>query len=178
MRAFVGFMAPVWLKEHLTAEWERVSEKPRGLRQIDEKSWHVTLTFLGELNEASIPDIAERLRSWTEKTGKTPFTLKRFETFPSKNPRYLAAHFDFENGEKFSASVTRLRDVLSIYAPEIDRKPFHPHMSLAKTKNGLVKWECDIAPIEWFPEEISIVKSVQGPDGSIYTPIISFPWKP
>lgn len=178
MRAFVGFMAPVWLRERLTAEWERVSEKPLGLRGIPAESWHITLTFLGELNEENISHVAERLENWIAKAVKTPFTLTRLETFPSKNPRYLAAHFHVEQSETFSASVTRLRDVLSIYAPEIDRKPLHPHLSLAKAKNGLAKWTLDVEPVEWFPEEISIVKSIPGPDGSMYVPIKSFSWKP
>ncbi len=179
MRLFVGFLAPPELRRHITALLERVPHKPYGLKEITPESWHVTLTFLGEANETNLPELAIRLKRWSEQASKISLALKQFETFPIKHPRYLVGQFDVSiEKERFAKEVDRLREMLSVYVSDIDRKPWSPHMTLEKTthRQRLPRWECAIEAIEWLPEGVSLVKSVSGPQGSEYTPIQTFPW--
>ncbi len=178
MRLFVGFLAPDELKDRLAAELHRVPHAPQGVREIAHDLWHLTVTFLGEVEKDHVPEISAHIKQWTEKTTKITPVLTRFETFPQKKPRYLSGHFEITEIETFRARVDRLRDVLSIYAPEIDRKPWKGHMSLAKVlqRARLQRWEYELEPVEWRPHVLSLVVSRPGQNGSIYTPLETFPW--
>ncbi len=178
MRLFVGLLAPDKLKDRLAAELDRALNALQGLRSMTRENWHLTLIFLGEVDASHVPEISSRLKQWTEKTPKITPVLTRFETFPRKKPRYLSGHFDITEIEVFRARVDRLRDVLSIYAPEIDRKPWLGHMSLAKATHRarLPRWEHGIDPVIWEPDGVSLVVSRPGPNGSIYTPLETFSW--
>ncbi len=178
MRAFLGFRLPEESQARLMAAWENARPKPTGIRHLDEKNWHVTIAFLGEVDERALPFITERVTDWAKTIRAFELHLIRLETFPQKNPGFIAAHIERESLKPFSARIDRLRDMLSIQVPEIDRKPWLPHVSIAKVKNGVAiqPWKHPIEPIAWSPDAVELIKSVHGPNGSIYTSIQSFPW--
>lgn len=176
MRLFLGFRAPPELRERLRAAWESVSSQPVGIRPIQEESWHVTIAFLGEIKEHLLLKVESDIAGWMKKAGQFRFQITKLATFPQKNPRMLAAHLATASLTGQSAAIDRLRDLLSVVIPHIDRKPWRPHISIGKTKNSvaLPQWSVDVVPIEWSPTELALIKSVPGPSGSIYTTIKTF----
>src|SRR5207342_874125 len=61
MRAFVALMPPAAVLAELAAALTPVQEAHRELRWTPRGQRHLTLAFLGEIDESVLPDLAERL---------------------------------------------------------------------------------------------------------------------
>lgn len=177
MRVFVGCRTSPEIRQYLRAAWERIPSQPVGLRPLQDASWHLSIAFLGEVNEAFLERIQQDTETWSTRVRPLRLEITRFVTFPPKHPRYLAAHVEVESFHAIASSIDRLRDLLSVYAPAIDRKPWRPHISMGKGRNNvaLPRWALDIESIFWSPTELALIRSEPGPVGSVYSNLATFP---
>jgi len=134
MRTFVAVSLP---RENLV----RVADWIRKLRELDlharyprTESIHLTLKFLGEIEETQTAAISKALETAT--AGKPVFNLEIsiIGGFPSTtNPRvvWLGIH---ENGslQSLQRSIDRS---LTKCGFEREKRPFHPHLTLARIKS-------------------------------------------
>ena len=124
MRLFLGMPIPPELAQSLTRRAQTI-ELPKGRRTAPE-NLHLTLVFLGEVPEPTLPHIERELSELN--FAPFPLNLTSINTFPrggvlfaEVEPARALLHLQ----EKIAASMARCG-----FAPE-DR-PYHPHITLAR----------------------------------------------
>jgi 2'-5' RNA ligase len=171
MRLFIGIPLALAVVNELSSLSLRLRSSDDGLRWSTPESWHITLQFLGNTTEEQYACIVERLR-------ELPF---------APVPVRLDSIGFFERAGVFFAGVDLTPELLSLqqrviastsrcgFAPE-DR-PYHPHITLARTKgrNGkpsLRKLKDSIRVQPRFTgftaTEFLIYESLLSPSGSRY----------
>ena len=148
--------------------------RPSGSEQI-----HLTLFFLGEIPESDKDAVVAALQGIA--SSSFPLRVEGVGCFPSPHrPRILWA------GLSHSASFLHLKQQIDGALHPLgflpDKKPFHPHLTLARIKNphatGIPSF---MAQYQNFSTEIFTVDSFHlyssklTPKGAIYTKIKSFP---
>jgi RNA 2',3'-cyclic 3'-phosphodiesterase len=103
------------------------------LKVVDPGQIHVTLKFLGETDEALVPRIVEAMTKAAE--GINPFDLrfKGSDAFPSKN-RIRVIWVGMSDGLPMGLMATRLDESISALGFEREKRPFAPHLTVARTK--------------------------------------------
>lgn len=177
MRLFIGMPLNQGLRTHLEQVWSGVDCGNMNLRQIPPANWHVTLAFLDEIKEDKIETIAELMAQAAGNSPRGAFIVDRLEGFPKKKPVRIAAHATLVDAESWKDFVQRIRDFASIIAPELDRKPWTPHISIAKAQKGthLKPMGCNMTEYAWVPEEFVLYRSIQSAAGTKYESLYTFP---
>lgn len=103
------------------------------LKVVDPGQIHITLKFLGETPESKVPGILEAMGEAAQ--GIEPFTvpLRGTGAFPSKN-RMRVIWVGMNDTLPMGTMATRLDESLSTQGFERERRPFAPHLTVARTK--------------------------------------------
>jgi 2'-5' RNA ligase len=137
MRLFFAVPTTPGVREAVRAAIGAFPERKPPWRWIPPENFHLTLKFLGEVEERLVPSLHEAAGRITARVA--PFTLAfdRFGGFPNlRRPRVIF----------FAASdgADRLRDLASLVEDEVEplgfareRRPFRAHLTLARIKRRL-----------------------------------------
>jgi 2'-5' RNA ligase len=140
---------------------------------------HVTLKFLGDTDEALIPEIEKVMKDATE--GIQPFNVKIKGTgaFPNLN-RISVVWAGMVNAESLGQIARKLNQGLEPLGFKPEKKRFSPHVTIARVKGGRNKDKVAEAIRSYENEEFSEVevnrivlkKSVLTPQGPIYSDVM------
>lgn len=114
----------------------RLSEQGYSAKWVPPANLHVTVRFLGSMDEAQLPAVAEVLGPLVARHASFLATLRGIGCFPDpRRPSVLWAGLDQGAAqlERLAAEVNQGLDGLGF--PEQDR-PFHPHVTLARARRG------------------------------------------
>ncbi len=146
---------------------------------IDPDMWHLTLAFLGEIDGQIVPQLSELIAQTMTTPLEGHFVLDSFQTFPPKHPTLVVAKAELEQRTAWNDYVERLRDLISMLVPRVDRKPWHPHITIARSKKRtrrLPLWQHIYEPIHWSPEHLALVHSALTASGPKYAQLEKFPF--
>lgn len=180
MRLFIGINIPVNVSEQLQRALEKIDTSPLGLKTTDTKNLHLTLAFLGNVDEENVEILKHLLTLAISNPPQGGFVFKNFETFPRKHPRYLIARAEPENSNEWEPYIEKMRDMISVAAPSMDRKPWIPHLTFGRAKKGrlLPRWNFPCEEIHWKPVSINLIESKPSQYGAnyeiIYEPPVKF----
>ncbi len=169
MRLFVGLpLAPV-LVDELAAISMRWRSSQDGLRWSEPASWHITLQFLGSTAEEKYECILARLRE--VRSPAVPIALEGLGFFDRAGI--------FFAGVALTPELIAIQQQVTLatspcgFIPET--RPYHPHITLARTKSKAKALENLKAMIQRQPkftgyvaEEFLLYESVSTPTGSLY----------
>ncbi|MEO5927383.1 MAG: RNA 2',3'-cyclic phosphodiesterase [Patescibacteria group bacterium] len=175
MRLFIGIRVPQEIRDHLSDLWKTLSDRPHGLRNEPIANWHMTMAFLGEVDKQNLEILSALIARATERPPRGSFSVEGFETFPRKKPSFVIANINREHAVPWKPFVEKMRDMVSVAAPHVDRKPWIPHVTVARSHSPLPTWEHPIKHIAWKPTELSLIMSDAGQHGSKYTDLNIFP---
>lgn len=176
MRLFIGIRVPQEIRDHLTDLWAALSERPNGVRIEPAENLHMTMAFLGEVSKENLDILSALIARATERPPKGSFSIQGFETFPRKKPSLVIAGVHHDDAAPWKPFVEKMRDMVSVAAPNVNRKPWIPHITMARTSKGAIAaWNHSFKRIEWKPTELSLVMSEPGQKGSKYTDLNIFP---
>ena len=145
---------------------------------------HLTLKFLGEIDHGQIRQIKEQMTEAVAGSSPIRLTLDQVGVFPNtKRPRVLWAGLNNEEGA-LSALQQNIETELAEAGFPRDKKPFVPHLTLARIKSpkarqALIK-ELDalnaegIDPNPFQAVAVHLYQSQLTPKGSIYTVLAKF----
>lgn len=165
MRAFIAIDLTEEIRNYLKEVQSRISNGKLSLA----KDFHLTLQFLGEVEEEKIPQIKKTLNQIKFK--KFKINLSKMGVFPSEN--YIRVVWVGLTPEE---EVTRLQKEIDESLKEFpgDFK-FHPHITLARVKFIENKKEfldklknIKIKQIEFEVNEFKLKRSTLTPEGPIY----------
>lgn len=173
MRLFLSLAVPKEVSDGLVAALDR-ADLPR-VRITPRNMWHVTLAFLGDVPEVDVDLINHACQKFQACPGS--IMVDRLETFPSGGPRLLAGVGKESPRDAWNGFIEELRGDMLTFAPEIDRKPWRPHITVGKgpTEGVIPNWGIDIGPWTWKPDGFRLMESIQSPD-HLYRTLHEFPF--
>ena len=179
-RTFIAVDIAKGMREHAVALQESLAKSGAGVKWATPESMHVTLLFLGEVDDRDLPAICRAVQEATER--EPPFTLRvsGVGAFPNmRRPKILWAGITEgkESLQRLYGDIeTRLLD-LRLYRKE--ERGYTPHLTL-----GRVRGESDgsmLAPeiarrAEWdggstTVDEVVVFGSELARDGPVHTVI-------
>lgn len=182
-RVFIAIDLPKTVKEELDEFFKNVKhiievkwEKPEKL--------HLTLAFLGRVNEKKIQELVSILSSM--KTNWHPLKLSIMPSisgFPTvSNPRVLWLPIEGEL-TSLQAIADELQKRLKDGNFRFDEREFHAHLTIGRFKDGIKKWQKQKVvrtiedtlpkkPIEFIVRGITLFESTLTPKGSVYKVLV------
>lgn len=186
MRAFLSVNLDGTLKKEFSLIQEDLKKEITGVRWVKPELLHVTLKFLGEIDEEVISTLEAPLNELAK--NHTPFsvTFSGLGVFPTfSRPRVIWIGMD-KGSEEFARLVQNLEAAMASQPfsfPETKNggKDFVPHLTLGRAKKnrrplipGNVlsrQWKCDI-PLT--VDRYYLMRSELQPSGPVYTPLKEF----
>ncbi|WP_353943955.1 RNA 2',3'-cyclic phosphodiesterase [Streptomyces sp. HUAS MG91] len=127
MRLFAAVLPPVDVVEELGAVVDRLPAGG-GLRWTGRAGWHLTLAFYGDVPEATVPELAERLARAAARTGTFAIGLRGGGHFGG---RFLWAGVAGETAA-LSRLAERARAAGRKAGIEGEHRRYRPHLTLAR----------------------------------------------
>jgi 2'-5' RNA ligase len=188
LRTFIAVNLDQEIKRALSqfvAELNSRSPERRGIRWVRPEGMHLTLKFLGEIDEEKVPRIESLLKEISEKHGPFPLKIKGAGYFPpkSRTPRVLwVATEEVEDLKKLQSEIEEKMESLGF--PR-ERRTFHPHLTLGRVKTvSNIKDTLDFLEKnrdrnfgEMVAKKITFFRSVLQPTGAEYSVLSEFELK-
>jgi len=146
----------------------------RELRPVGRKALHVTLAFLAWQDESAAGAIAEAAFEAAAAVGAPRLTPVGVRPLPPRGPRLFALDLDDEGGRAVAlqAAVSDALESGRWYRPE--KRPFWPHVTLARVKRGERAQPLDGPPPPGEPflaAGLTLYRSLLRPQGAVYEPL-------
>ena len=179
IRAFIAIEIPGEIQD-------KIGELQNSLKGIGGKiNWtkpgniHLTLKFLGDIDEDIIDEIAVKLQQAIQKVEGFKISVQGTGVFPNfKRPRviWVAAKSEGDQLEKLAAQI---EDCMKNFGFEKEHRRFSAHLTLGRVKDtkGIEPMMERLRSYEEFVagnfsvKEFYLIKSELHPAGSIYTPL-------
>jgi len=155
----------------------------RGLKAVDPGSLHVTLKFLGDVEDSLVPRIGEVMRQSVE--GVPPFQVEVIGSgvFPPKGAARVV-WAGLRGAEPMATLASRLEKGMGALGFEPEAREFKPHLTLARVKDpgagATARKVADSHAQGRFGtklvSELFLKKSVLRPQGPEYSTLISVPF--
>lgn len=183
-RLFVAIELPEAAKVALTAAQDSLRGDLPGARWVEPDGMHLTLKFLGPVENAAVDDIAAALEEAVREHKAYRFSVQGIGGFPTHTrPRVVWAGIkDGGHTAELAKPVEHSMERLG-FKPE-DR-PFHPHITLARIKDPqrldrpdlLLLAGRSLAINKLKAERMVLFESFLSPQGARYVAVHSFSLK-
>ena len=177
MRCFIGFFVPEAVKPAVIALQERLKRMPADCKFVESENLHVSLSFLGELDDAAVLETGARLGLVCSGRSGFHVVAGSIKMIPTESyVRVIVLDVQDASGELGRLFGGVKRDVGG------DAKS--PHLTLCRVRevrdgtvlaDGVRKLSFD--PIEFNVEEIALIKSELGAAGPTYSVVKGFKLK-
>lgn len=173
MRCFLGIPIPADCRQQIKDAWHISQEERPFLRLVDPGQWHITMAFFGDIKYDNLLQLSQLIGNALETPPEGAFEVRSIQTFPAKRPILYVAKCEPEQKIAWQETVANIRDMVSLIAPQIDRKPWTPHITLARVRNKkeLDQYEMSLENIGWVPELATLYLSELTKSGPKYTPL-------
>lgn len=183
MRVFVAIELPEEIKEFL-AGLTAFQFSIDGVNVVQKNNFHITLKFLGEVEEKLIPDIINALKAVAGEFSRFTLKITHPGVFPDGvKPRVI--WIGTENIDTLKALAKRIDEEMSFLGFQREEREFTSHITLARVKNhknGKYFFEKIRRKFYETPQhfqfevrEFVLMKSTLTPKGSIYSVLERFP---
>lgn len=181
-RVFIAVNLPEDTKEkigELIVQLKKINPQPE-IRYVKSKIIHLTLHFLGELEEKQINNVKSVLNNIANKYSETKLITGQIGAFRNfKNPRVIFLSSQKKSGDKLINLQRELGWELQKIGIKIDKWPWQVHLTLARvTDSTEFKTEQVRLPNLEIPiKSIELMESQLNPYGSEYTILESYTLK-
>ncbi|HEX2168095.1 MAG TPA: RNA 2',3'-cyclic phosphodiesterase [Longimicrobiales bacterium] len=181
MRTFVALNLPHGERVRLYDALEPLRDKGLPVRWIDADALHLTVKFLGDTEGPAVEVVDEVLKIAAAR--RSPLTLRigglgGFPSLRRANILWVGVVGDAE----LAALQRELEPALSRLGFPREQRPFRPHITIGRTRNGtkpldiermagLLEYESMITV-----ESVELMQSVMGPGGSRYSTVLRRPF--
>ena len=182
MRLFLAIDPGDGFRRQIAATVETIRASTSGMRWVRDEKLHVTLSFLGEIEAARVPEICAVARDVARRHEPFRVVVQTAGVFPDWR-RLRVVWFGLKDGGQLVQLVESLREVRSVLGLPPDR-PFRAHLTLGRSTGPLSAEQKQslskaLAPFKGsYPFDVSrvvLMRSSLSPSGSEYTEIGSFP---
>ena len=184
IRSFLAFELPPEIREEIGTISRELRKSRLPARWVREENIHLTIVFLGSIDENVVEDLKERVGSVVK--GFTGFKarLSGVGVFPNRRrPQVLWTGLDGDI-EGLSRLRDELQDALKVFGLREEKRPFRAHLTLGRFKDrldndeelkGILDRYHDIASELCSLDELVLFKSDLKPGGPVYTKMATWP---
>lgn len=183
-RTFLALELPETIKAVLRRRIERLAHALPEVRFVDVAGLHLTLAFLGELDNAHLAAATEAAEEAASAHAPITLRLARLGTFGSaRSPRVIWVGLAGEVAQ-LGALQSTLADALAARGFPREARPFAPHLTLARIKKSLsddllaalARLQGEPAPdAAWQADALSVMKSELLRPAALYTALSRWP---
>jgi 2'-5' RNA ligase len=173
MRAFVGIPIPHEIRRGIGEAVRELGRRVGGVKWVEVGNFHITLKFLGEIDESMSTVLSGSLRDATEKISSFTASLEGIGAFPSlSSPRVI--WIGVEEGNSMVRKLQVEVDTeLEGCGFQREKKPFHPHVTVGRVKRGARDIRKDVSEVRcsfgsFSVDQICLFKSTLTRSGPIY----------
>jgi 2'-5' RNA ligase len=113
-----------------------MSDRGQEVRWVSPDLWHVTVQFLGVVDEDRQDDLKSVLMSWEPRLGNLSLRLQGLGAFPQpEHARVL--WIGIQENQEFIELQNDLRRRLESFTLDTEDRGFRPHLTLARFRNPL-----------------------------------------
>jgi 2'-5' RNA ligase len=188
IRSFVAIDLPDVVKERLELVMEALRKQmPHAdIRWSRSGSIHLTLKFLGNVEENDLPRIQEVLAQIAQRYPPFSFTIGELGCFPNLN-RPRVVWIGVQEGQGVLVALQReIEESLAPLGFKPEKRAFHPHLTLGRAKRHIRRGDqrrlgelISDATVEKLArvrtEGFRLMRSDLYPDGAVYTSLEVFP---
>jgi RNA 2',3'-cyclic 3'-phosphodiesterase len=169
MRLFVAIEPPAGVLTELAAAIEPLQAATPDLRWTSRSAWHLTLAFLGDVEDAVLPELTARLERAARRHPPQLLAVAGGGAFPSPaRARVLWAGIrgDSRALALLAASVAAGARRAGAPPPDEDRK-YRPHLTLARCRQpanvaALTEALAGLSTADWTARSVHLIRSQLG----------------
>ena len=183
IRSFLAFDLPAEIRVVVEQVHDGLKDASRDVKWVRPASVHLTVVFLGSVDEEAIPALSKEVRRVC--AGFGPFRLAARGTGFFPNPRrprviWLGLEGDVE---RMAGLRDALQEVLEPFGTQREKRPFRPHLTLGRFRKGGIMDDRLAAAMEGWAEvespacvldELVFFRSDLRRGGAIYTVLDRF----
>ena len=178
IRTFIAVALTGEVRPWIAPRMEDLRPRAQGIRWASPENLHLTLRFLGDVEEGQMPEVHQAVRSAAE--GVSPFAIRpgAFGAFPNaQRPRVLYVSLEGDV-ERLGGLQRRIENELVGRGFPKEDRPFSPHLTIGRAMRDR-RGPIDLPPTsagtapEMVVREVLVMKSDLRPEGPIYTPMAS-----
>lgn len=181
MRSFIGIDIPRSIAEGLREIQEEI-KNVSNVKLVEPENMHITLKFLGEIQESKVTEIGRRLEKIGKEFKSFNVRLRGTGCFPSLKYIRIVWIGVEEGAMEILGIQRRIDDELKSIGFKKEKK-FHPHLTIARVKNyrakkelaSLIESKKDIEVGEFKVREINFKKSTLTKKGPVYEDLLNIP---
>lgn len=182
-RSFIAIEVPEEIRKNIHASLDKVRRQTSGVKWLEISAMHLTLRFLGEVDEKLLEkEIAPRLKAWAAGGNALQLKVEGVGLFPSvAKPRifWVGLNGQVVELKRMQAALEKILEGLPIHQEE---KEFHPHLTLGRIKvPGAIKvWQKILEEYEkiefgnFSAQAVVLFKSELTRTGPVYTKLKEF----
>lgn len=187
MRLFVALEIPEPVRREVARRMSGLRDRLPRARWVDPEMLHLTLLFLGQVDDSKVPALAGALRAAFAKHSPLDLRLSGGGAFPPRRPARVA-WVGLSEDRQAPEDLGALQADVSAAAVEAigfepEERPYHPHVTLARCDPN---WPRDAVDkfAAAFPGEIGqpwtadrgvLMESRLSPKGARYSVVEGFP---
>jgi len=181
----VRLFAAVRLPPEVAARASAVLPRMRALRPVEPELMHVTLAFLGAVDDARLDDVIAATREAAATSHAFRLSLDAVGRFPERGSPDVAWLGIGEGSAEMGALASALRAALASRGIAFDDKPFRAHVALARVRERADREEArEVSQairaaarpgIAFTADAVSVVESRLSPKGPLYTDRATLP---
>ncbi len=174
MRAFIAINLPDRIKEKILEMTKEFQEK--GIRKVGKQNLHLTLKFLGDVNEKNVEEIMQILK--TVDCAKFEVSLKNIGFFPNEN-FIKVVWLGIENGRNELIELQKQIDQKLEKCGFKSEGTYEPHLTIARVKSIKDKKEFldKLKKIKFEDNfrvsNFELIESKLNPSGPVYSVILT-----
>jgi 2'-5' RNA ligase len=180
VRLFVAVNLPDAIRRDLFERLDPIRGVGTGVRWLEPNNFHITLKFLGSVQDTQIESIQDGLWAAAAQVPAFELTLSRFGAFPNFR-RARVYWVGVEDDGWLGRLQSAVEQQIAPLGFPTEARPFHPHITVGRanqlTAAELGAVEASSAPFP-FRETISVssmelMESKLSPKGARYEPVFS-----
>jgi len=178
IRTFICFELPDKIKEKIADLQDNLKPYGSGVRWTRPDSIHLTLKFLGDVQEEQITDITSAVEKASEMIPPLKIQVSGCGAFPNlRRPRVFWVGVKEDSG-KLLELQSNIETALEELGFPKEKRNFFPHLTFGRVKSRdgipemtdfLKDHEFELKPFK--AEQVIVMQSQLRPTGAVYTPL-------
>ncbi|MBN2224153.1 MAG: RNA 2',3'-cyclic phosphodiesterase [Deltaproteobacteria bacterium] len=182
LRLFIAARPPDTVLRGLSDLSRLLASRGDGVKWVRSDSIHLTLKFLGSVDEAMAGAIGDAAARCARGVGNIPLSVGRVGAFPDmRRPRVIWVGLAGEI-ERLGSVANALEEACFDLGFSKEGRAFRPHLTLGRVKDRLsvetikkIEQSKDVVLGDMVVDAIELIKSDLLPSGAVYTTLSHFP---
>ncbi len=175
MRLFIALPLPGEIEEHLGKAIFALKQKKGKVKWVAPKNIHLTVKFLGEVEEDKLGEITSRLDNIAQNNEAIHSMVHNVGAFPNLfHPKVIWAGLEGDT-DRMEKIAVEIEEAMAPLGFEREERRFKPHLTLGRIKDSRGMEEMTeyigtfrMTPAPVYLDRIVLFKSTLTPKGPIY----------